>query len=210
MRSPLLLASAQKPAADDGKDHAEQDLFRRARRGDAAAFWSIVEAYQDRVFRIVTAVLHCDRAAAEDLCQEVFLRVHRALPGFDGAHPAAWLHRIATNVAISDYRAARAQKRAGATVSLEAGIERAGDARAPVSKEADPFEDAVRSELVQKVRACMQELPDEFRLAVVLRDVDGQSYEEIAEALSLPPGTVRSKIHRGRQLLQRLLLEEIR
>jgi RNA polymerase sigma-70 factor (ECF subfamily) len=179
----------------------------RAQRGDHEAFRGLIGFYQDRVFRVVIAILHCDRAAAEDVCQEVFLRVFRGLPGFDGsARLGAWVQTIATNVAITEYRRRRAMKRNRRTLSLDAPVAGTDDLYVdPAGRERDPGDRAHQREFVERVRACVQELPDEFRAAVVLRDMDGCSYEEIAVALDLPPGTVRSRIHRGRLLLQEML-----
>jgi RNA polymerase sigma-70 factor (ECF subfamily) len=165
--------------------------------------------FQDRVMRVMVSVLKCDRATAEDLSQEVFLRVHRGLPKFDGnVRFVTWLHTISTNVAISEYRRRRAQKRGRRTVSIDAPIGAADDLYiTPESREREPSDNVHRAEFLQQVRRCVQELPDEYREAVVLRDMESLSYEEIASALGLAPGTVRSRIHRGRQLLQHKLKE---
>lgn len=181
----------------------------RAQRGDTEGFRSLVEMFQNRVMRVMVSVLKCDRAMAEDLCQEVFLRVHKGLPAFDGqVHFGAWLHTISMNVAISEYRRRRAQKRDKRTVSIDAPIAGSDDLFiTPAGRERDPSDTAHRQHFLQKVRECVQDLPDEFREAVVLRDMESLSYEEIAEALDLPPGTVRSRIHRGRLLLQQKLKE---
>ncbi len=179
----------------------------RARAGDVDAFRTLVEMFQDRVMRVMLSVLHCDRASGEDLCQEVFLRVHKGLPSFDGGvRFVAWLHTIAMNVAISEYRRRRASKRDRRTVSIDAPLPGTEDLHmTPPGREADPGERAHQLEFLARVRACVQELPDEFRAAVVLRDMEALSYEEIAVALELPIGTVRSRIHRGRLLLQDML-----
>lgn len=201
LRDPVPAA----PGSSD--DDPARELMFRAQRGDVDAFRGLIEAYQDRVYRVVTAVLHCDRGTAEDLCQEVFLRVHRGLPGFDGsARLAAWVHTIATNVAITEYRRRRTQKRNRRTLSLDAPVAGTDDLFIdPAGRERAPDDRAHQREFVERVRACVRELPDEFRDAVVLRDMEGLSYEEIAATLDLPPGTVRSRIHRGRLLLQEML-----
>ena len=180
-----------------------------AQAGDLDAFRALVEMFQDRVMRVMTAVLHCDRAFAEDLCQEVFLRVHKGLPGFDGAvRFATWLHTIAMNVAITEYRRRRTLKRDRRTVSIDAPIAGTDDLYlTPAGREVEPGERAHQHEFLARVRACVRELPDEFREVVVLRDMESLSYEEIAEVLGLPPGTVRSRIHRGRLMLQQMLRE---
>ncbi len=133
--------------------------------------------------------------------------MHKGLPEFDGqGRFVAWLHTIAMNVAISEYRRRRTQKRDRRTLSIDAPVAGTNDLYVtPEGRETDPGERAHHRELLARVRACVQELPDEFRAAVVLRDMESLSYEEIAAALELPIGTVRSRIHRGRLLLQEML-----
>ncbi|HIE69385.1 MAG TPA: sigma-70 family RNA polymerase sigma factor [Planctomycetes bacterium] len=112
------------------------------------------------------------------------------------------------NVAISEYRRRRAQKRDRRTFSIDAPVSGTDDLYlVPSGNERDPSDTADQKEFLAKVRSCVQELPDEYREAVVLRDMESLSYEEIAMALSLPMGTVRSRIHRGRLLLQHKLKE---
>ena len=178
-----------------------------AQQGDMDAFRVLLEMFQDRVMRVMTSVLRCDRAMAEDMCQEVFLRVHKGLPGFDGqVRFVTWLHTISMNVAISEYRRRRALKRDRRTTSIDVPLAGTDDLYiVPTGRETDPGERAHQHEFLAKVRACVQELPDEFREAVLLRDMESLSYEEIAAVLDLPIGTVRSRIHRGRLLLQAML-----
>jgi RNA polymerase sigma-70 factor (ECF subfamily) len=202
------LASRREQAAegDEPNDPARQPML-RAQAGDLDAFRTLLEMFQDRVMRVMTSVLHCDRAFAEDLAQEVFLRVHKGLPTFDGGvRFQTWLHAIAMNVAITEYRRRRTLKRDRRTVSIDAPIAGTDDLYVtPAGREVDPGERAHQHEFLAKVRACVRELPDEFRDAVILRDMESLSYEEIGEVLGLPPGTVRSRIHRGRLLLQQML-----
>ncbi len=214
MREPLpdgVRVANQERAHGAGHEAAADDPARepmlRAQRGDLDAFRTLLEMFQDRVMRVMSSVLHCDRATAEDLAQEVFLRVHKGLPGFDGqVRFAAWLHTIAMNVAISEYRRRRAQKRNRRTFSIDVPVQGTDDLYlSPEGREVDPGERAHQQDFLAKVRACVQQLPDEFRAAVVLRDMESLSYEEIAMALDLPIGTVRSRIHRGRLLLQDML-----
>ena len=205
--SPVVRQPAHQGDGDD-VDPAREPML-RARQGDLDAFRTLVEMFQDRVMRVMVSVLHCDRAMAEDLTQEVFLRVHKGLPSFDGEQRfVAWLHTIATNVAISEYRRRKAQKRDRREVSIDQPIAGTDDLYLnPSGREVDPGERAHQREFLARVRACVRDLPDEFRAAVVLRDMEQLSYEEIATALVLPVGTVRSRIHRGRLLLQDMLRE---
>jgi RNA polymerase sigma-70 factor, ECF subfamily len=201
-------ADAREPVSEVAPDPAREPML-RAQQGDLDAFRVLIEMFQDRVYRIVTSILHCDRATAEDMSQEVFLRVHKGLPGFDGqARFGTWISTIATNVAITEYRRRKALKRARRTTSIDAPIAGTDDLHSePVGHELDPGERANQHEFAARVRICVRELPDEFREAVILRDMENLSYEEIADALGVPAGTVRSRIHRGRLLLQQMLKE---
>jgi RNA polymerase sigma-70 factor (ECF subfamily) len=194
---------------DAASDREESAVLDRARSGDRDAFAAIVERYQQKVFRLVIRMLRCDRDTAADLAQEVFLRVFRGLGTFDGrARFSTWLHKITMNVVISDVRRRRAGKRGRWTFSLDAPIGGTEDLRIePAARGAAPEERVYHGEIANAVRAAVDTLPDEFREAVLLRDLQDLSYEEIAGILGLPPGTVRSRIHRGRHLLQQKLRE---
>ncbi|MCA8954755.1 MAG: sigma-70 family RNA polymerase sigma factor [Planctomycetes bacterium] len=168
-----------------------------------------METHQDRVFGLVIRVLGCDRHTAADLCQEVFLRAFRAIGSFDGrALFSTWLHKITMNLCISEYRRRKAMKRDRATLSLDAPVPGSDDLTLdPPSREHDPLSRLHHGDIRTAVHTAMQRLPEDFRQCVVLRDMQDLSYEEIAEVLDLPAGTVRSRIHRGRLLLQRMLKE---
>ncbi len=210
-RSPPALQVVREPRSStpssDAEREAARELVAAAKQGSTDAFRQLVEQFQQRVFRVVITILHCDRAVGEDLCQEVFLRVWKGLSAFDGSDRFhAWIHAIATNVAITEYRKRRALKRAQRTVSIDAPIRGTDNLYLdPAGRELDPGAGADQREFLARVRACVHDLPDEFRDAVILRDLEGLSYEEIATALGLPPGTVRSRIHRGRLCLQEML-----
>ena len=189
-------------------DAAERALVERARAGDADAFRDLVERQQNAVFRLAMRILSCDRSRAEDICQEVFLRVFRGLPRFTcEVSFGAWVHTIALNICRSEIRSVRTLKRgAHRTLSLDAPI---GDDDSrhidPPSHFVDPGDRADQLDFGQQVRRAIAQLPDEFRDAVVLRDVQDLGYDEISAILGVPIGTVRSRIHRGRVQLQRLL-----
>lgn len=179
----------------------------RAMRGDHDAFRNLVERHQKRIFGLVLRMLRCDRDTAADLTQEVFLRMFRGLPGFDGSSRfVAWIHKITVNLCISEYRRRRAGKRAGLTLSLDAPLAGTDDLRLdPPGRERQPHERIHDGDARRAVEAAVADLPEEFRHAVLLRDLQGLSYEEIGEILDVPPGTVRSRIHRGRLILQQRL-----
>ena len=163
-------------------------LLQRLRAGDPHAFEELVIAYQHRVFGVALRMLG-SRAEAEEIAQEVFLRAHRAIADFRGeARLGTWLYAIASRLCLN--RLATAERR------LTRGDEEAL-AAAPSS---EPGADArlERAERDAAVREAITALPEERRIVVVLRDVEGLSYEEIAEVLGLELGTVRSRLHRAR------------
>lgn len=179
----------------------------RARSGDREAFRVLVELHQDRIFRYVVRQMRCDRHTGADLAQEVFLRAWRGLRAFDGRCSfSTWLHKIALNVGISDVRRRRAVKRRKRTLSIDQPLAGADDLRIdPPAPEPTPDDLAHQQEFAAAVRAALQDVPEDFRQAVILRDLQGLSYEEISEILGIPAGTVRSRIHRGRLILQQRL-----
>lgn len=212
-RSLPAVTDAADPTPPDGAlpDPAERELVVRARDGDGDAFRALVETHQDQILRLAMRVLRCDPAFAEDLAQEVFLRVFRGLATFDGAvRFRVWVHKIAMNVCVSAYRKERSLKRgAFRTISLDRPSA-VGDSDArldPPARVLGPAERAQELEFADRVRFAVADLPDEFRYAVLLRDMQGLAYEEIAATLGIPVGTVRSRLHRGRQLLQAALAE---
>ncbi|MFM8238284.1 MAG: sigma-70 family RNA polymerase sigma factor [Actinomycetota bacterium] len=150
-----------------------------------------------------------NRADAEDLVQETYLRAYRGYGGFkDGTNLKAWLYRILTNTFINMYRA---RKRRPDQVDLDdvedfylfrrlGGLEGAAAARTAETEVLDAIPDA-------EVKAALEELPEQFRMAVILADIEGFQYKEIAEILDVPLGTVMSRIHRGRRALQKRLWE---
>ena len=150
-----------------------------------------------------------NRADAEDLVQETYLRAYRGFGGFqEGTNLKAWLYRILTNTYINNYRA---KKRRPDETELEevedlylyrriGGLEAAMVGRSAEDELLERFTD-------DEVKEAVEELPENFRLAVLLADVEGFSYKEIAEILDIPIGTVMSRLHRGRKALQKRLYD---
>jgi RNA polymerase sigma-70 factor (ECF subfamily) len=167
-------------------DH--EDLVERLQASDPAAFEALVRAYQHRVFGVAVRMLG-NRTDAEDIAQEVFLRVYRAIGTFRGeAKLSTWLYGIASNLCLNRLASADRHR-----------VRHDEDAimRAP-SEAADATATIERNEVDTALRQAIAELPDERRIVVVLRDLEGLSYDEIAQALDLEPGTVRSRLHRAR------------
>ena len=163
-------------------------FLRRLRAGDARAFEELVRAHQQRVFAVALRMLG-SAAEAEEIAQEVFLRAHRALAEFRGdAKLSTWLYAIASRLCLTRLGSS---ERSMARQGEESLMRLAHPAGAP---------DALleQAELEAALHRAISELPDERRIVVVLRDLEGLSYEEIATALDLEPGTVRSRLHRAR------------
>src|SRR3989442_3360753 len=169
-------------------------LLERLRAGDPRAFEELVIVYQHRVCGVALRMLG-SRAEAEEIAQEVFLRAHRAVADFRGdARLGTWLYAIASRLCLN--RLASPDRR------VARGDEVLADVAAPTP---DAAAAAERAELDAALRAAIAELPEDRRLVLVLRDIEGLSYEEIAEALALEPGTVRSRLHRARLQLKEKL-----
>jgi len=166
----------------------EAELIRRCQAGDVSAFEPLVEKYRQRVWRLAYQVLH-DREEAWDCAQEAFVRAHRSLGDFRGeAKLSTWLYAIASRLCLN--RLAAGERRLG----------RQGEEtllRLP-HRGAGPDAALEQSELEAALHRAIAELPDERRIVVVLRDLQGLAYEEIAQVLGLELGTVRSRLHRAR------------
>jgi len=166
----------------------DHDLVARLRAGDPRAFEDLVRGYQHRVFGVALRMLG-SRAEAEDIAQDVFLRVHRAVRDFRGeARLSTWLYGIASNLCLNRLASADRKRMRHDDDALMQAPGDAVDATAAME----------HAEVQAALRQAIAELPDERRLVVVLRDLEGLSYEEIAQALDLEPGTVRSRLHRAR------------
>jgi RNA polymerase sigma-70 factor, ECF subfamily len=169
-------------------------LLARLRAGDPRAFEELVTTYQHRVFGVALRMLG-SRAEAEEIAQEAFLRAHRAVVSFRGdARLGTWLYGIASRLCLN--RLSSPDRR------MARGDAALADVPATTPDAAAEVE---RAELDAALRTAIEELPNEQRLVLVLRDVEGLSYEEIADALALVPGTVRSRLHRARMQLKEKL-----
>ena len=171
-----------------------------ARAGDGGAFEALVLRYQARIVNYAAAMVH-DAGAAEDVAQETFVRAWRGLGRFRGESAfKTWLYRIATNVARTHLdRRGRQARIADRSLDDEAEPLQAGDVPSPAP---DAETSLVRREEIDRALA---ELPDELRVALILRDVEGLDYKEIAGVTGAPIGTVESRIFRARRRLRTLL-----
>lgn len=188
---------------DEGVPLLERLLLRRLQRGDARAFQELVRRHQDRVFSICLRMLG-DASEAEDICQDVFLAVHRHLPRFRGdSRLSTWIFRVTRNHCLNRLKYLGRREREGMPEH-----ERADAADAPDSLQSvvqRPDRALLGAEERQRVQLALQRLSDEHRLLVVLRDLEGLSYEEIGRIADLPAGTVKSRLHRARAHLAELL-----
>jgi RNA polymerase sigma-70 factor, ECF subfamily len=176
----------------------EHDLVRRARRGDREAFGALVQRYQQRVVGVARALTHNPDDAVE-LAQETFIRAFQNLRTFEGRSSfSTWLYRIASNLSI-DWR-----RREG-RYPIARGEEAENELRKIPSAQGDSFRAVARGELGQKVREALKELTAEHRQVILLREMEGLSYEEISEILNCPKGTVMSRLHYARSHLRTLL-----
>ncbi|MCS6816018.1 MAG: sigma-70 family RNA polymerase sigma factor [Blastocatellia bacterium] len=179
---------------------SDVQLVRRCLAGEEAAWEEIVRQYSRRIYSLAYRFTG-NRAAAEDLTQEVFLRLYRALEQYDPREGdlANWLMRVARNLIIDDYRRrARTPTEEGEDLADHEHHLRADE-------RGDPQVQIERRELSELIHAALAKLSPELRTCVILRDLEGLSYQEIAELLQIPEGTVKSRINRGRLELARVL-----
>ena len=178
----------------------ETGLINDARQGDLDAFNRLVLAYQDRVYSQAYRVLN-DPQAADDATQEAFISAYKNLRSFRGGSFRAWLLRIVTNACYDELR----RRKRKPTTSLEP-LDESGDEIESPHWRADPGEmpedTVVRSELGQAIQKCLDKLPVDFRVVVVLVDVQGMDYLEAAEVIGKPLGTVKSRLARARSRMR--------
>jgi len=188
----------------------DRTLVERFKQGDEAAFEILVNKYSGRAYQIAYGVLG-NREDAEEVAQDVFIRIHRALPRFRGdAEFTTWMYRITMNLAKNKYRwnKIRGSK---VNISIDAPLEGGGDGSGeerridlPDDRMA-PDEKSAFKELEKNVRDELDNLPDIYREALVMRNVEEMSYEDIANALNCKLGTIKSRIARGREELRKRL-----
>ncbi|HEY8172709.1 MAG TPA: sigma-70 family RNA polymerase sigma factor [Dehalococcoidia bacterium] len=193
------------PAPDAPLASADVDLefVRRARDGDLDAFNKLVEAHQRAVYNLCLRMIGSP-AGAEDGTQDAFLSAWRHIATFKGVSFRAWLMRIAANACTDELR--RRQRRPA--VSIDAPLPGSDEPIDVPDAAAGPEAEVLRSEQQATIQAALLRLPEDQRLAVVLCDIQGLAYEEIAESMRCSVGTVKSRIARGREKLRGLLGEE--
>ncbi|MAA75293.1 MAG: RNA polymerase sigma factor RpoE [Salinisphaeraceae bacterium] len=177
-----------------GEENTDEQLVARAQQGDRMAFDLLVRKYQYKLIKLVSR--YVSPADAPDVAQEAFIKAYRAVDGFKGNSAFyTWLYRIAINTA-KNYLVARSRRPASQDIDV-ADAEAYGISDQLTSQDT-PEQLALSEEIRDTVAATIAALPPDLRTAIVLREVEGLSYEEIAEAMECPVGTVRSRIFRAR------------
>lgn len=203
----VLASTAVRVVSSDDTTHADPDaeLVTRWLGGDLSAFEALVSRHERRVFRLLYRMLG-SREEAEDAAQDAFLSLYRHGHRFRReARFSTFVYRVAANAALNRRRS---MGRTRARIEELKMRQSAGD-HVPVGPR-DPRDSALGNEVQRQVQAALLSLPDDLRAAIVLYDIEGQSYREIAEALEIPEGTVKSRIHRARNALRSLLRDYVR
>ncbi|MBT3410777.1 MAG: RNA polymerase sigma factor RpoE [Halioglobus sp.] len=184
----------------------DQQLVARVQTGDSRAFDLLVLKYQHKIFSLIGRYVH-DADEVQDVAQEAFIKAYRALPKFRGdSQFYTWLYRIAVNTA-KNHLVSRSRRPPGSDVDVEDAEYYEGGA---ALRDIETPENALfGAELKQVVEAAISDLPDDLRTAVTLREFDGLSYEDIADIMDCPVGTVRSRIFRAREAIDNKVREQV-
>ena len=182
-------------------EYNEQKLIQRASGGDPAAFNRLMAQHEKKMYAVALRMFG-NREDAQDCLQEAMLRVYRAIGSFKGQSSfSTWLYRITMNTCLDELR----RKKNKQSTSLDNLLEQGWS---PSDDEGTPEKHAVRAELRRELNRAIQELPEDMRSAVVLRDIQGFAYDEIADALGVNVGTIKSRISRAREKLRGKLKEK--
>jgi len=182
-----------------GDREIDQQLVERAQRGDRKAFELLVSKYQRKLARLLSRFIR-DPAEVEDVAQEAFIKAYRALPSFRGESAFyTWLYRIGINTA-KNYLVALG-RRAPTTTEFDSEDAENFEDGEQLRDVQTPENELMSKQIAQTVNDTMDALPEELRTAIVLREIDGLSYEEIATVMNCPIGTVRSRIFRARETI---------
>lgn len=190
-----------------GERNIDQDLVKRVQQGERGAFDVLVRKYQHKILKLVSRYIH-DPYEAMDVTQEAFLKTYRALPKFRGDSAFyTWLYRIAINTA-KNYLIA--QGRRPLETDIDSQVLEQNGAMGNLKDVDTPEHLMLRDEIERTIYQAIEDLPEDLRTAVTLREMEGMSYEEIAQTMSCPVGTVRSRIFRAREAIDKRLKDLIR
>jgi len=177
-------------------------LVRRTQQGDQAAFGLLVVKYQHRLAKLVSRYIY-DSAEVEDVCQEALIKAYRAIGTFRGESAFyTWLYRIAVNTA-KNYLISQGRRPPKTDIDAEDAVQI--EAGAAMRETGTPEANALTRELAETVTRAVEQLPEDLKMAITLREIEGLSYDEIAEVMDCPIGTVRSRIFRARDAIDREL-----
>jgi len=181
---------------------ADQLLVERVQKGDKKAFDALVLKYQQKVANLISRYIR-DPAEVLDVTQEAFIKAYRALPNFRGDSAFyTWLYRVAINTAKNHLATA---SRRPPKDDIEAETAEQMDMGTRLKEQDTPEQLAMQGQVAETISAALEALPDDLRMAITLREFEGLSYEEIAEAMDCPIGTVRSRIFRAREAIDKKL-----
>ena len=201
------IGSSRTSRAERPEPESDDELVNRIRAGDGAAFSRLVERYHRRILQLALSFVRNEHDAQE-VVQDAFLRVHLGLGGFRGTSSFyTWLYRIVVNLAIDAKRRPYRQR-----IGWETIAECANDSRSfelPRISNSDPHEAMNRLELEQRISSALTHLAPYHRAVILMREVDGMSYQEMAEFLQISKGTVMSRLFHARRRLQRSLASEM-
>jgi RNA polymerase sigma-70 factor (ECF subfamily) len=181
-----------------GDNNVDQTLVERVQNGDKKAFDILVQKYQYRLTKLISRYVY-DQSEVMDVAQEAFIKAYRALPSFRGESAFyTWLYRIGVNTA-KNYLVSQGRR----PPSVDIDADEAGylEGESELKEYATPEHLLVRDEIENTVQNAIEKLPEDLRTAITLRELDGLSYEEIAEKMNCPVGTVRSRIFRAREVI---------
>lgn len=185
-----------------GEQLTDQILVERVQQGDKSAFDVLVRKYQHKVVSLVSRYVS-DQAEALDVTQEAFIKAYRAIGNFRGDSAFfTWMYRIAINTA-KNYLVAQSRRPPASDLDAQEAEQYAGDSR--LRDTGSPEHELLRQEIEQTIQDAIAILPDDLRTAITLREVEGMSYEDIASAMECPIGTVRSRIFRAREAIDKKL-----
>lgn len=181
-----------------GEHNVDQELVERVQKGDKKAFDILVLKYQHKLVKLISRYIR-DASEVQDVAQESFIKAYRALPNFRGESAFyTWLYRIAINTA-KNYLVAQGRRPPDGDIDVTEAEQYSGES---VLKDyATPEHVLLRDDIEQTVYRVIRQLPEDLRMAITLRELEGMSYEEIAEAMACPVGTVRSRIFRAREAI---------
>ena len=183
-------------------EQLDQELVLRVQQGDKSAFDLLVIKYQHKIIQLVNRYVK-DHSEAQDVAQETFIKAYRALGGFRGDSAFyTWLYRIAINTA-KNYLVSRSRRNSDYQIDID-DAEACENAPQLQGMET-PERLLLNEEIIETIKSAIDNLPEEMRIAIMLREFEGMSYEEIAEAMDCPVGTVRSRIFRAREAIDNKL-----